>query len=157
MTDSQPLWQAQLHQGEAASGVSDVAGRLIVVDTISSVQFHPYRPILMTSSGSRAFQHPAMNPTTLMTRTFRRSQVTRSICRWRQTASALRRPAQHTPPTGDYAFTRSHRPARTSHICITCMSSTQLALNPYSRNSNAKLTAAKPIIAAPPHISWSPI
>jgi hypothetical protein len=55
MTDSQPLWQAQLHQGEAASGVSDVAGRLIVVDTISSVQFHPYRPILMTSSGSRAF------------------------------------------------------------------------------------------------------
>jgi hypothetical protein len=40
MTDSQPLWQAQLHQGEAASGVSDVAGRLIVVDTISSVQFH---------------------------------------------------------------------------------------------------------------------
>lgn len=27
----------------------------MVLDAISSVQFHPYRPILLTSSGSRAF------------------------------------------------------------------------------------------------------
>jgi hypothetical protein len=36
--------------------MSDVAGHLMVVDAVSSVQFHPYRPILLTSSGSRAFQ-----------------------------------------------------------------------------------------------------